>query len=175
MCRQSATGSRSWRCRPPGSAARRCAVLLPRRGQAVPMDQARLIDSVFDAYAERFSDLGYDTGGAVSLTDAEHRGGYTVHLDRAALQLEDSDWSGALARTRYSGALCPSPWRASRRRSGGNEQSAARYHDGISLGGLIEAPRRSPMMTRGARAKRWAAAVAVLVDLQENTASGSKT
>jgi len=86
------------------------------------MDQTRLIDAVFDAYAERFSDLGYDAGGAVSLTDAGHRGGFTVHLDRAAFQLEDSDWSGALARTRHSGGLCPSRWRESRRRSGGSEQ-----------------------------------------------------
>jgi hypothetical protein len=86
------------------------------------MDQTRLIDAVFDAYAERFSDLGYDAGGAVSLMDAGHRGGFTVHLDRAAFQLEDSDWSGALARTRHSGGLCPSRWRESRRRSGGSEQ-----------------------------------------------------
>src|SRR5690349_17074894 len=74
------------------------AVLLPRRGEAVPVDQARLVDIVYEAYPERLSDLRHDSRGAVLLPDGEYRGGFTIDVERAALQLEDRRWRGGSAR-----------------------------------------------------------------------------
>src|SRR6516165_2337953 len=87
-----------------GAAARRdrwsgdagYAVLLPGRSETVPMNQARLVDVVLEANPEPLSNLGYDAGSAVRLADCEYRGGFAIHLDRAALQLEDSGRTSAL-------------------------------------------------------------------------------
>src|SRR5580704_14848725 len=65
------------------------AVLLPGWGKAVPVDQARLIDPVFDKDAELCPDLGYDASAAARLADGEYRGRFAIDLDRAPLELED--------------------------------------------------------------------------------------
>ena len=65
------------------------AVLLPRRRQAVPMNQARLVDPVFDADAKRLADIGGDAERPVRLADAIDRSRLAVDLDIAALQLKD--------------------------------------------------------------------------------------
>ena len=46
------------------------AVLLPWRREAVPVDQARLLDLVFQAHAKWLADLGRDAERAVGLADA---------------------------------------------------------------------------------------------------------
>ena len=64
----------------------RDAVLLPWRRQAVPMDQARLVDLVFHAHAEPLAHVRPDAEGPVGLLDSEDRRRLAVHLDAAALQ-----------------------------------------------------------------------------------------
>jgi len=61
------------------------AVLLPWRREAVPVDQARLLDLVFQAHAESLAHLRPNPERAVALADPEHRGRLAVHLDAAAL------------------------------------------------------------------------------------------
>jgi len=59
-------------------------VLPPGRRKAVPVDQARLVDLVLDAYPEGRPDLGPYSKCAVGLADAEDRSGLSVHPDGAS-------------------------------------------------------------------------------------------
>src|SRR5262249_36726457 len=61
------------------------AILLPWRGEAMPMDQARLVDFVLQTHPEALPHLGSDPEGAVELPDAENRCRLAVHLDTAPL------------------------------------------------------------------------------------------
>src|SRR5262249_22471761 len=65
------------------------AVLLPRRCQAVPMDQARLVNLVFDANAKRLADIRVDPECPARLANAVDRSRLSIHLDIAALQLQN--------------------------------------------------------------------------------------
>lgn len=63
------------------------------------MDQARLVDSVFDPDAEPLTDLGPDAEGAIGLLNSIHRRRLAVDLDDAAMQpqhrlLIASAWPG---------------------------------------------------------------------------------
>src|ERR1700722_17793045 len=79
-----AAARRDWRSRNP-----RHAVLPPRRGQPMPMDQARFAYAVFDPNAKGFADLGRNAKGPVWLSDAVDRRRFAVHLDVAPLKAQD--------------------------------------------------------------------------------------
>jgi hypothetical protein len=64
----------------------RDAVLLPGRREAVPVDQAGLVDPVFHPDAKPRAHLGPDAEGTAGLLDAVHRRRLAVHLDAAAVQ-----------------------------------------------------------------------------------------
>src|ERR1700746_1862947 len=64
-------------------------ILLPGRREAVPVDQARLADPVFDTNAKGLADLGRDAECPVRLFDAVDRSRLAVYLDMPALQPED--------------------------------------------------------------------------------------
>jgi len=107
----------------------RHAVLLPGRRQAVPMDQARLVDLVFDADAKRLADIGGDAEGPVRLADAVNGSRLAVHLDSAALQPEDRSRRGIAGGRvlRLRGKT-----QASRSREGSHYHGPAGKHDHVS-------------------------------------------
>src|ERR1700730_10896585 len=79
-----------------GTARRDCssgqfgdAVLLPGRLKAVPVDQAWILDMVFDADAERFADFGANPKTSVRLLDAQYRGSFAVDLDRPPFEAQN--------------------------------------------------------------------------------------
>src|SRR5437764_493983 len=64
------------------------AVLLPRRRQPVPMDQARLVDLVLQPDAKWLADIGCEAVRAVRLPDAEDGSRLSVDHDGAGLKLK---------------------------------------------------------------------------------------
>ncbi|OLB77956.1 MAG: hypothetical protein AUI16_04930 [Alphaproteobacteria bacterium 13_2_20CM_2_64_7] len=64
------------------------------------MDQARLVDLIFQAHPESLAHLGPDPEGAVGLPDAEHRGRLAVDLDAATLDPQHRRRGAARARLR---------------------------------------------------------------------------
>src|SRR6516165_8834410 len=94
--REIVVGAAARRNRRPGDAGN--AVLLPWRGETVPMDQTRLLERVFHADAEPIAHLRSDAEGAVGLPDAQHRRGLAVHLDAAACNPQHRRWRAARAR-----------------------------------------------------------------------------
>ena len=70
--REVVIGAAARRNRRPGNT--RHAVLPPRRRQPVPMDQARLVDAVFDPDAKGLADFGGEAERPVRLADAVDRG-----------------------------------------------------------------------------------------------------
>jgi hypothetical protein len=64
------------------------AILLPRRRQPVPVNEARLVNLVFDADAKRLSDIARDAKGPVRLPDAIDRSRPPVDLDNCGAAIE---------------------------------------------------------------------------------------
>src|SRR5882724_5773989 len=64
-------------------------VLLPRWRQTVPVDQARLVDFVFNTDAIRLADIGRDAERPVWLTDAIDGSRFSIDHYIAPLQLKD--------------------------------------------------------------------------------------
>src|SRR5271165_4070238 len=62
------------------------AILLPRRRETVPVNEARLTDLIFDPNPKPGSDMGGKTFGSVGMADAKDRGRLAVDLDRALYQ-----------------------------------------------------------------------------------------
>ncbi len=73
-------GAAAGRDRRPRNA--RHAILLPGRGEPVPMNEARSADLVLDPHPKAVADTGGDALGAVRLADAVDRGRLAVDLDR---------------------------------------------------------------------------------------------
>src|SRR5262245_65159275 len=96
--REVVVGASARRNRRPGDAG--YTVLLPWRREAVPVDQARLVDPIFEAHAESLPDLCSDPEGAVGLPDTEHRGRSAVHLDVAAFDPQHGRWGAIWPRLR---------------------------------------------------------------------------
>ena len=103
------------------------AVLLPRRREAVPVDQAGLVDPVFQAHAEPLIHPRPDAEGAVGLPDAEDGGGLAVHLDAAALdpQHRRRPLAGARARAPSARARIRARWPMLQRRTVGRRGGTA--------------------------------------------------
>src|SRR5947207_3281342 len=78
-----------------GSRNIRNAVLPPGRREAMPVDEARLVNMVFDPDAKRLGDIGGDPKSSVRLADAKHGSGLAVHLDAAALEPQHR-WHGVV-------------------------------------------------------------------------------
>src|SRR5262252_6647327 len=103
------------------------AVLPPRRRQPVPVDQARLVDFVFDTDAKRLADIGGDAECPVRLADAIDRSRLSIDYDIAALQLQDRPWRRIPLRPAAGRVLC---LRDGPKASGGGKSS----HDDASAG-----------------------------------------
>src|SRR5512132_691175 len=109
----------------PGNA--RDAVLLPRRRQAVPVDQAWLVESVFHLDAKALADIGDKPGSAIRLADTEHGSGLAVHLDDPPLQLKDDGRRVLIAWSQLRrGLRSHQPRQTGRGRQISKEDSAAR-------------------------------------------------
>src|SRR6516165_4624492 len=70
----------------------RDAILLPRRGEAMPMDQAWLIDMVLDSDAERPANFRGNTSSSIRLAYSKNRGRFAIDLDRAPLKPQHGRW-----------------------------------------------------------------------------------
>src|SRR6516225_967011 len=108
-------------------------ILLPRRREAMPMDQARLADRVFNTNAKGLADLRRDAECPVRLLDAVDRSRLAVYLDIPALQPEDCPRRGVAAGPAGRRVLrfrdAPP---ASRRRKGSEDGGTTRQHGEVS-------------------------------------------
>jgi hypothetical protein len=59
----------------------------------MPVDEARLVNMVFEPDAKRLGDIGGDPKSSVRLADAKYGSGLAVHLYVAALEPQDC-WLG---------------------------------------------------------------------------------
>src|SRR3954469_17614641 len=85
--REVVIGSAPGRYRRSGNA--RHAILLPGRGQAVPVDQAWLVDFVLDPDPKRRADIGHKPECPVWLPHAIDRSRLAIHHNVTTLQLQD--------------------------------------------------------------------------------------
>ena len=116
--REIIVGARSWQNRRPGNAGD--AILLPGGCQAVPMNQARLADMVFNPDPKRLARLGGDPENSAGLADAEDGSGLAVDLDVTALDPQNG-------RRRIARLRVQPRCRANRKSSG--EKATARKHE----------------------------------------------
>jgi hypothetical protein len=54
----------------------------------MPVDQAWILNMVFDADAERFADFGGNSETSVRLPNAKYRGSFAVHLEGSAFEAQ---------------------------------------------------------------------------------------
>src|ERR1700730_9223319 len=71
----------------------RDAVLPPGRSEAMPVDKARLFDTVCDPNAERLAGAGGNSESPVGLADAKYGSGLAVHFYVTALEPQHR-WRG---------------------------------------------------------------------------------